>query len=335
MGSLRLVLAMLVAGAHLGAFTHFDDGGWITGHAIFAVRAFFVLSGFYMAMVLASNDRYKSAPRFYFARAVKILPLYWLVVVITMLLAATLTPVDERFSLLIDPISAWHNLHPSTLPWGLFVYIGVSMTMLLGMDTGLWLGFNRIDGALSLAPDYAQDSTSVVVLSPIPQTWTIGLELTFYLVAPFLVRWSWKIIAAIAAASVLARVASYGAVANYPWNRSLFPLEVVFFILGVLAFKAYASLPIARLPLVLRVMVMGGCAAGVVFLRYVATTIGESAQIDLAASALVAAALPFLFDLTRKSSIDRCFGDFSYPLYAVVPVVWTASGENKLRLVAG
>jgi peptidoglycan/LPS O-acetylase OafA/YrhL len=74
MGSLRLVLALLVAVSHLASFTHFKDGGWFVGHAMFAVRAFFVLSGFYMALVL--TDRYPTAFRFYEARATRLLPLY-------------------------------------------------------------------------------------------------------------------------------------------------------------------------------------------------------------------------------------------------------------------
>jgi hypothetical protein len=36
-------------------------------------------------------------------------------------------------------------------------------------------------GQLSLAPDFAPNSTTVVDLSPVPPGWTIGLELLFYL----------------------------------------------------------------------------------------------------------------------------------------------------------
>jgi peptidoglycan/LPS O-acetylase OafA/YrhL len=55
-GLLRTILALLVVGSHLGAF----------GGATFAVKGFFIISGFYMALVIST--RYYALPVAIFTR---------------------------------------------------------------------------------------------------------------------------------------------------------------------------------------------------------------------------------------------------------------------------
>ena len=71
MGVLRCLLALSVLLVH-------DVDGWfklIDGAA--AVQCFFLISGFYMALVL--NERYADLGSFYFNRALRLLPTYWAV----------------------------------------------------------------------------------------------------------------------------------------------------------------------------------------------------------------------------------------------------------------
>jgi hypothetical protein len=51
----------------------------------------------------------------------------------------------------------------------------LSVSTMFGLDTGQWLGFTRVGGQLSLGPNFAPNSTTVVDLSPVPPGWTIGL----------------------------------------------------------------------------------------------------------------------------------------------------------------
>ncbi|MEY9528848.1 peptidoglycan/LPS O-acetylase OafA/YrhL [Bradyrhizobium japonicum] len=85
MGLLRLLLALAVVGDHV-----LPPFPWLrltTG--VMAVEVFFVVSGFYMQMVL--SQRYASAGAFYLSRAFRIFPTYWLVAA----LAFALWPVND------------------------------------------------------------------------------------------------------------------------------------------------------------------------------------------------------------------------------------------------
>jgi len=63
---LRAILVLLVVGSHLHAL----------GGAAFAVKSFFIISGFYMALVI--DTRYYALPvsDFYTSRLLRLLPLY-------------------------------------------------------------------------------------------------------------------------------------------------------------------------------------------------------------------------------------------------------------------
>src|SRR5262245_24765333 len=68
MGLIRLVLALSVVVWHMPGAT------WKLLNAAVAVLCFFIISGFYMALVL--NTKYDNAKDFYVARVVRLYPAY-------------------------------------------------------------------------------------------------------------------------------------------------------------------------------------------------------------------------------------------------------------------
>ncbi|MBF0170181.1 MAG: acyltransferase family protein, partial [Nitrospinae bacterium] len=160
MGTLRLLLALSVLNMHapFGDLFLFVNGG-------VAVLLFFIVSGFYMSLVI--NDRYTGAGgtrRFYLNRAVRIYPVYF-----AALALAALWMFAVRGESLFPPgLDTAHR-------WLLAV---VNVT-LLGMDVTFFMGRAGFEPAL--AGGYV-----------INVAWTVGVELTFYLFAPFLVRFGWK-----------------------------------------------------------------------------------------------------------------------------------------------
>src|SRR5689334_2191445 len=114
MGTLRLVLALMVACAHVvGLAPNLPAGLGV--HGEFAVRAFFIISGFFMAMII--HDRYASrrAADFYVSRLLKLLPLYW--VVGSIVLTAEVLLFDRPvFALFTSHQIYWHRLHVGELP---------------------------------------------------------------------------------------------------------------------------------------------------------------------------------------------------------------------------
>lgn len=79
----------------------------------------------------------------------------------------------------------------------------------------------------------------------LPQAWTLGVEISFYVIAPFVLPRRW-LMAVLFAASVAIRVllikAGVGSVD--PWTYRFFPAELMFFLVG--AFTQQFVLPVYR-----------------------------------------------------------------------------------------
>jgi peptidoglycan/LPS O-acetylase OafA/YrhL len=228
MGSLRLILALVVACAHLAT----PVANIFGQYAIEAVRIFFVISGFYMTMILIERKAYRSLRNFYVSRALKLLPLYWAVSLLALLAYAILVPREVPD----HPFTQWERFDIFAAPLSV-LYTVISLVTLIGADTWVWLGFNPTNGRLSVAPDYGTGMTSVLGLGFVPQAWTIGLELCFYVMAPFVVRRSLRLLCLLLVASLLCRAAITVCGAGPPWTRSLFPAELAFFLAGALLYR--------------------------------------------------------------------------------------------------
>lgn len=81
MGFFRLYLALIVVHAHAGNLF-----GWPVQNGAQAVQMFFMISGFYMAMVL--SERYSSVKEFYLSRWLRISAPYYLHFVLFVLISA-------------------------------------------------------------------------------------------------------------------------------------------------------------------------------------------------------------------------------------------------------
>ncbi len=315
MGFLRTLLALLVAVAHIRPIG--TEATPILGGAVFAVKAFFVISGFYMALVLDGQYRSRPVRTFYLSRFTRILPIYWFMTLLAGAAEWLLVPRGGAFHPLSSPIERAGELSIGTLPWPILAYIGVALLTTIGLDSGQWLGFSRLTGELGIAPDFLPAATSVTALAPVPAAWTLSIELLFYLIAPFVVRRSLGFILLLAAGSLAFRLGIEAlGFAGQPWNRTLFPAELVFFCGGILAYRLYrvadrvpaavrnfaALLPIATAPLVSLA---------------VQRSLHPQTQDLIAGLAciLIALGIPFLFRATKDSELDSRIGDLSYPVY--------------------
>jgi peptidoglycan/LPS O-acetylase OafA/YrhL len=82
MGILRLILAISVVVMHCDP----DLSKWVLVGGQFAVKLFFIVSGFYMAMVLTEKYHGPGSVRlFYGNRLLRLLPTYYLVIAIALL----------------------------------------------------------------------------------------------------------------------------------------------------------------------------------------------------------------------------------------------------------
>lgn len=304
MGGLRLLLALSVVCAHGGGLFGYDMA---TGRG--AVEAFFMLSGFLMQLVLSKRyDPRKDVFLFYTNRALRIYPTYLLALLFAWAVSAFLW----RYStgLFSDLRSAADLLNP--VEW---VEVVLATVFIFGQDAYVFL---------NLGPDGLQFTTEGVgnassSLFAIPPAWSISLELTFYLLAPFLACLPTRALLAIMGLSFALRVVFWSIGLDHdPWTNRFFPLELLLFVAGMLSYRwrgAIVALA-GRLPLAPTVPLI---LAGVLLVHPALIVAGRVnvpwEVVYLGFYLFVFCALPLLFEATGGSRRDAWLGSFSFPVY--------------------
>jgi peptidoglycan/LPS O-acetylase OafA/YrhL len=294
MGFIRTLLALAVADFHAVQITmarHVFDLSWVNGEI--AVETFFVISGFYMALILSGKYANRGTKAFYQARFLRLCPGYWIACLITIIV---LVMTDQSAQL-----DYWREL-ANKRDWIRLVLNLLSNVFMLGQDW--WRLFD---------PQHAYFL--------IPQAWTLSIEITFYLIAPWLIRCRTVTLAVFILISLLARGALFRAeLLDYTASSLTSPLELVWFLLGMLSYRAYArwetKLKDAGLGLIVSAIVVLGILAFPQTLGF-NFDLGQGWGIagNYALQVTTALALPIIFAMTRYSRIDALIGEISYPLY--------------------
>jgi peptidoglycan/LPS O-acetylase OafA/YrhL len=238
-----------------------------------------MISGFLISTAL--HARYPATPeglvRFYRRRFVRIFSLYWPLVLLTMCFYA---PARDW---LISGSAADHVT-------GLFLF-GIDWRVSLVTYPLPYLG---------------------ATIPGLSQAWTLGVELTFYLLAPWLLR-SWKVALAalLASAAIRASVIWYGG--YHPiWSYTFLPGTLVFFLIGHFGRFAGDAVRQLRWPVIGFVLLAAGAAVSA------ATPLRPWDSLTFWASCiLVAAALPGVFAATKDIRFLNALGNLSYPVYLV------------------
>ncbi|HEY7246996.1 MAG TPA: acyltransferase [Xanthobacteraceae bacterium] len=234
MGALRFILAMSVAYGHAGDFLGFP---LIPGDT--AVQCFYAVSGFYMALVLNEKYRPESSSYFLFIsnRFARLFPAYATVLCLTLLFAAVSSPE-------LPFLARWHSL--PALDWWSAAFLIGSQILMWGQDLYFYLTLKA--GALAFWPDFHTAPEPIIPLLVIPQGWTLGLEFSFYLIAPFIVRRPGAAIVTVLAASLVLRLLlQLAGLSGDPWSYRFFPSELAVFLLGALGYCVYRSTSTSQL----------------------------------------------------------------------------------------
>lgn len=172
----------------------------------------------------------------------------------------------------------------------------------------------------------------------VPQAWTLGIELTFYTIAPFLTRQRVVVVLAVMLASLSCKFIMFQA----DWLHSsamgyrFFPFELVFFCLGILAYHLYGRVAQWNISRTLNITLMS--------LLLSAYFIPKQESEGWIRYPALAAAIPLLFFLTKSNKTDRWIGELSYPIYILHILAfymltqfttWTTEGAGAIITVAG
>lgn len=310
MGVLRLLLALAVVFSHAGG----SWSGFSFGNGRIAVQTFYMISGFYMSMVWNEKYAFQTNPirTFYISRALRIYPLYFLVLAISILMALYLWADSTAQFPVLNPAD-------STLAWSALFWVYLTQITLIGMETSVFYG---LDGYW---------------MSPV--AWTLGLELTFYLLVPYLLP-RLRLVVCVFIVALVVRYFAYhqlnwqtGTAYQFIWAYRFFPFEIALFLAGALAHRTLIKLPlqlkvVIAMPEVhaITLMVMIGALCylnlGVLFPYFMSHPyLIEGVYWLYYAVAFIG--IMVLFHNTKDSKYDSYLGELSYPIYILhIPVIW-------------
>ena len=186
-------LRLILALTVAASHTGLQLGGFNPG--VVAVIGFYLISGYVMAGLLRRHySCVAQVPVFFLDRAVRLLPQYLLYAGLTL---------------------AWH------------FYSGLHTPFLNHTPSSLDLLNNLLIVPLNYYMFNGMDSFTLI-----PPTWSLGAEIQFYLIAPFIVLWPWRMLS-VGALSLGVYTAALGGLLNSDWfGYRLLPGVLLFFMLG-------------------------------------------------------------------------------------------------------
>ncbi|MFN8344136.1 MAG: acyltransferase [Spirosomataceae bacterium] len=319
MGTLRFLLALSVV------FFHFNEAeGRMVGGSM-AVQSFYVISGFYMALIL--NEKYLAGKGSYSLfisnRLLRLYPLYLLIVLMT--LGSYF--MDKVFFNYTSPFLQNLNNHSDKFSPGTWLYLILSNSTIVGQETALFLGLDNGTGQLYFTGNFHGTNPEVNSFMIIGQAWTIGIELLFYFIAPFIVRRKAIVLFAFLGMSLLLRMVIYSVfhMKYDPWTYRFFPTELAYFLMGSLAYKFYIAQKKWQIPQLYLVGLYVFMVAFTIFymeiFKLLAVRPLYQSLLHLIYAVSFVVFLPFIFRLTARHRLDRQIGELSYPIYMVHALV--------------
>jgi peptidoglycan/LPS O-acetylase OafA/YrhL len=296
MGFIRLLLALSVA------LSHTPFGSMLAGGQE-AVQTFYIISGFYIALVLHTVPAYSNPRNFYANRMLRLFPQYAAVALLTGIAFAIVRDNYYRDLSGFAGISFWGQL-----------FLCLANLVIFFQDWIMFLGVR--DGAMVFAgSDFGLSVPPLYHFLLLPQAWTLGVEMSFYLIAPFALRLRTVTLIVIVLVSIGVRVvaASIWGADKDPWTYRFFPFELALFLSGSISYRLLRFLERKES------LRWSTCAVAFLILS-IATATFRMTGIDIVLRdvlfyMLVAIALPFAFRFSCSSWIDRFLGDLSYPFY--------------------
>ena len=290
MGLFRVLLALSVVMSH---FVRWDAPFYQGFGGTTSVEIFFLVSGFYIALII--DKTYKSKKLFYINRVLRLYPIYFIVCFIVLVVSIFRKGVAEN---LFD-----HS------PFVLFLSTFSNLT-LIGAD---WLMFfDTSNGGLHFTSSILSGDRMRDLLW-VPPAWSLGVEITFYAVAPLLCKLRSRVLILSMALIVLLKILFYNSDLNFsenPFDVRFFPFELPFFLVGIILYRFKRDSKFTlKIPLKYLYPGLILCFVAFDFIRQSLSLTRTMSMVIL----IAIASIVVLF--SEHSELDRKFGELSYPIY--------------------
>jgi len=294
MGSLRTIFALAVV------FTHCLPNYIVFVGGVNAVHLFYIISGFLISFILVETHSYKSLSSFYSNRFLRLYPMYFVVVALTLL--ANLAAGQKEFFHVLEAV-----------PIGVDILLLVSNCFLFGAD---WVTFATVKNhALVFPTSFCTREGDVLLFHGqiVTQTWTLGAELSFYLLAPFLLPRKYAMVCVLAVAFAFLMIGGPGV--RNPWTYHLFPVDIAFFLIGALSHQIL--LPFYRRTFGSKLSFVSNVGTMILIsisLLYALIPLEQSLKETILFASFIAI-IPCAFVFQDRHPWDNWIGNLSYPIY--------------------
>ncbi len=304
MGILRTILAIAVVVYH----SYKIFGLRLCGGQV-AVESFYMISGFYMALIL--NEKYiglASYKKFIFSRFFRIFPIYWIVLISVFLICLIGYVGFDKPLYLARYLSNYECLSGSTIAYFIFENLVV-----IGQDL---MYFTKLDELCRPELTYHVLSfkhTAYQYLL-VPQAWSISIEFLFYLIAPFLVtkKIKWQVLLVLLGIGTKVFFANKYYLSFDPWTYRFFPFEIAYFIAGSLAYQFYKRIALKEISNKIGAWLLLLCLVGVFVIEEIQA---KETLKNTVFYVFCLCSLPFIFKAFKNNAIDRYIGELSFSIY--------------------
>ena len=239
-----------------------------------------------MAGALSTRYCEGSVGRLYMSRVLRLYPAYLLILALEIVAAAVIWRPD-----FLQPADLWT------------AYPGQPL-----VDRLMWLSSNLAIVGKELW--FHGDHFSKQFVNP---AWSLSIELQFYLLIPFIVRWKLRWLVTLFAAALAYRVLIFADLGYVPETYFSLFWHLCLFLLGVLSYRLLGHWQSVALRTAI------GPAAAVILLTVLFphhTEGGKGADwLKIGYWTALFFTLPLLSRISEESRIDAFLGDLSYPLY--------------------
>ena len=294
MGSLRTILSISVI------FTHSYGHSFLSAKN--AVQLFFIISGFLISYVLVELKNYSNVKDFYINRFLRLYPIYYTLILLIFVISYFLFDLTNLFSI-------WQQS-----PILAKVFLVISNAFVFGQD---WVFFLKIeDDNLIFSKDFSTSEIKLYQGLIILPAWSLAIEISFYLIAPFIL-FNKRIIFILLVASIVLRafLIKIGLGLHDPWTYRFFPTELSFFLIGSLThqilYPFYKRILKNHIDLLSKLSTFFLIFFIVTFFKI---PISDNVK-DILLFTCFIILLPLIFLFNKKNKWDRNIGELSYPMY--------------------
>ncbi len=299
MGTLRTLFALAVVFAH--SYGNLFVGGRN------AVQLFYMISGFLISYVIVERKTYSSIKSFYINRYLRLYPIYFVVASSTLI---TYSIAAFGLGKKVEFFNVYWNA-----PLVANALLGFSNIFIFLQD---WVMFSGVEhNQLVFLKDFFKSDIVLYKGLLVPQAWTLGVELSFYLIAPFILPKK-RIVLNLLALSIVLRIylIYIGLGRQDPWTYRFFPTELSLFLLGAISHQVI-------LPFYIKIFSKERVEKYSTFSTYLLILItlvfwlipvNELIK-TVALFTIFLFQMPLAFLFQSKRDWDKWVGDLSYPIY--------------------